>query len=153
MPSPDHIPIGLDFTRTHKLVSQAFEAALAEAGATLPVWLTLLSIKSRTLANQREHAAAIGIQGPTLTHHLNALERQGLLVRRRDPANRRVHQVELTEAGEAIFLRLRSVAIAFDKRLRAGLSEEDLAKFASLLAALRGNVGQERATPGSPPAP
>ena len=142
MPPPDHIPIGLDFARTHKLVRQAFDAALAEAGATRPVWLALLSIKSRTLANQREHAEAIGIQGPTLTHHLNALETQGMLVRRRDPANRRVHQVELTEAGEAMFLRLRAVAIAFDKRLRAGLSEDELMKFGSLLAALRANVGQ-----------
>jgi MarR family transcriptional regulator, transcriptional regulator for hemolysin len=142
MKPPDRIPIGLDFGRTYKLVSQAFDAALAEAGATLPVWLTLLSIKSRTLANQREHAAAIGIQGPTLTHHLNALETQGVLVRRRDPANRRVHQVELTEAGEAMFLRLRTAAMAFDKQLRAGLSEEDLAKFAGVLATLRANIGQ-----------
>jgi len=142
MPPPEHMPIGLDLTRTHKLVSQAFDAALAEAGATRPIWLTLLSIKSRTMAIQREHAEAIGIQGPTLTHHLNALETQGLLVRRRDPANRRVHQVELTETGEAMFLRLRAVAIDFDKRLRAGLSEDDLAKFGSLLAALRTNVGQ-----------
>ena len=141
MKPPDRIPIGLDLGRTYKLVSQAFDAALAEAGATLPVWLTLLSIKSRTLANQREHAAAIGIQGPTLTHHLNALETQGVLVRRRDPANRRVHQVELTEAGEAMFLRLRAAAMAFDKQLRVGLSEKDLAKFASVLAALRANIG------------
>jgi MarR family transcriptional regulator for hemolysin len=41
-----------------------------------------------------------------------------------------------------MFLRLRSVAVDFDKRLRAGLSEEDLVKFGSLLAALRANVGQ-----------
>ena len=142
MMPPDLIPIGLDLNRTHRLVSQAFDAALAGAGATRPIWLTLLSIKSHTFANQREHAEAIGIQGPTLTHHLNALETQGMLVRRRDPANRRVHQVELTEAGEAMFLRLRSIAVDFDKRLRAGLSEEDLVKFGSLLAALRANVGQ-----------
>jgi len=142
MQPTEHMPIGLDLTRTHKLVSQAFDAALAEAGASRPVWLTLLSIKSRTMAIQREHAAAIGIQGPTLTHHLNALETQGLLTRRRDPANRRVHQIELTEAGEVLFLRLRAAAIEFDKQLRAGLSEKDLAKFGSLLATLRGNVGQ-----------
>jgi MarR family transcriptional regulator for hemolysin len=141
MAPPDRIPIGLDLNRTAKLVGQAFDAALIEAGASLPVWLTLLSIKSRALANQREHAAAIGIQGPTLTHHLNALETQGLLIRRRDPANRRVHQVELTEAGEAMFLRLRATAIAFDNRLRAGLSEEKLAEFAGILAALRTNIG------------
>ena len=141
MISSARAPIGLDLNRTAKIVGTAFDAALAEAGSSRPVWLTMLSIKSRSLANQREHAVAIGIQGATLTHHLNALEGQGLLTRRRDPANRRVHQVELTEAGEALFLRLRGVAMAFDKRLRAGVSEEKQAEFAETLAMLRANVG------------
>jgi MarR family transcriptional regulator for hemolysin len=130
----------MNLARTAKLVAQAFDAALVEAGGTLPVWVTLLSIKSHELANQRELAGMIGIQGATLTHHLNAMETQGLLTRRRDPLNRRVHQVELTEAGEALFLKLRTAALAFDKRLRKGLSDERLAEFAEVLAALRANV-------------
>lgn len=130
----------MNLARTAKLVAQAFDAALVEAGGTLPVWVTLLSIKSRELANQRELAGMIGIQGATLTHHLNAMETQGLLTRRRDPENRRVHQVELTQAGEALFLELRTAALAFDKRLRKGLSNDRLAEFAEVLAALRANV-------------
>jgi MarR family transcriptional regulator for hemolysin len=50
------------------------------------------------------------------------MDEQGLITRRRDPANRRVHLVELTEAGEALFYRLRGTAAAFDERLRTGLS-------------------------------
>ncbi|UDL91287.1 MarR family winged helix-turn-helix transcriptional regulator [Mesorhizobium sp. PAMC28654] len=134
-------PVGMNLGQTAKLVAQAFDAALVEVGGTLPVWLTLLSIKSRALANQRELAGMIGIQGATLTHHLNAMETQGLLMRRRDPANRRVHQVELTEAGEAMFLKLRTAALGFDRRLRKGLSDERLVEFAEVLAALRANVG------------
>ncbi|MEI8700293.1 MarR family winged helix-turn-helix transcriptional regulator [Mesorhizobium sp. ISC15] len=130
----------MNLARTAKVVAQAFDAALVEAGGTLPVWVTLLSIKSRELANQRELAGMIGIQGATLTYHLNAMETQGLLNRRRDPENRRVHQVELTEAGEALFLKLRIAAFAFDKRLRKGLSDDRLAEFAAVLAALRANV-------------
>ncbi|TIW42072.1 MAG: MarR family transcriptional regulator [Mesorhizobium sp.] len=136
----DRPPVGMNLARTAKLVAQAFDAALVEAGGTLPVWVTLLSIKSRELANQRELAGMIGIQGATLTHHLNAMETQGLLTRRRDPENRRVHQVELTQAGEALFLELRTAALAFDKRLRKGLSNDRLAEFAEVLAALRANV-------------
>ncbi|MEI9410694.1 MULTISPECIES: MarR family winged helix-turn-helix transcriptional regulator [Mesorhizobium] len=131
----------MNLGRTAKLVAQAFDAALVEAGGTLPVWLTLLSVKSSELANQRELAGMIGIQGATLTHHLNAMEVQGLLTRRRDPVNRRVHMVELTAAGEALFERLRQAALVFDKRLRTGLSDERLAEFAQVLAALRENVG------------
>ena len=101
----------------------------------------MLSVKSKELANQRELAGMIGIQGATLTHHLNAMEAQGLLTRRRDPENRRVHQVELTDAGEAMFERLRQAALVFDKRLRKGIEEARLAEFAEVLAALRANVG------------
>ncbi|MER9254696.1 MarR family transcriptional regulator [Mesorhizobium sp. M0184] len=136
----DRPPIGMNLARTAKLVAQAFDAALVEAGGTLPVWVTLLSVKSRELANQRELAGMIGIRGATLTHHLNAMETQGLLMRRRDPENRRVHQVELTQAGEALFLKLRTAALAFDKRLRKGLSDDRLAEFTEVLAALRANV-------------
>jgi MarR family transcriptional regulator for hemolysin len=136
----DRPPVGMNLARTAKLVAQAFDAALVEAGGTLPVWVTLLSVKSRELANQRELAGMIGIQGATLTHHLNAMETQGLLTRRRDPENRRVHQVELTEAGEAMFLKLRTAALVFDKRLRKGLPDDRLAEFAQVLAALRVNV-------------
>jgi MarR family transcriptional regulator, transcriptional regulator for hemolysin len=64
------------------------------------------TVLSGTHGAQRELAAAVGIEGPTLTHHLNRMEASGLVTRRRDPANRRVHRVELTEAGEATFARL-----------------------------------------------
>ncbi|MEQ1939198.1 MarR family transcriptional regulator [Mesorhizobium sp. CN5-321] len=140
MKTPIRPPIGMELFRTTKLVSQAFDAALEEAGGTLPVWLTLLSIKSRAAANQRELATMIGIQGATLTHHLNGMEKQGLLTRRRDPSNRRVHQVTLTEAGEALFLRLKDAAMAFDERLRNGIDDERIAGLSADLAALRVNV-------------
>lgn len=99
----------------------------------------LVSLKSRRLGNQRELAEAMGIQGATLTHHLNAMERDGLLTRRRDPGNRRVHVVELTEQGEQLFLRLREVVTAFDRRLRAGLGEDELAAFERVLGRLLEN--------------
>ena len=131
----------MNLARTSKVVAQAFDAAMVEAGGTLPVWLTLLSVKSKELANQRELAGMIGIQGATLTHHLNAMEAQGLLTRRRDPENRRVHQVALTDSGEAMFDKLRLAALAFDKRLRAGIADDRLAEFAEVLAMLRANAG------------
>src|SRR6185437_4889032 len=140
MPRPFRTPIGLQLTRVSKTVSRAFDDALAAAGGSVPVWLVLLSIKTQEAANQRELAAAVGIQEATLTHHLNAMAAQGLLTRERDPANRRVHQVRLTEAGEAAFLRLRDAAVGFDERLRAGLSDTEVAALDRLLGRLAGNV-------------
>jgi MarR family transcriptional regulator for hemolysin len=133
-------PVGLALTRTSRAVSRAFDARLAEAGGTLPVWLVLLNLTTREVANQRELAEAVGIQGATLTHHLNGMESAGLLTRRRDPTNRRVHVVELTEAGKALFHRLRDAAVEHDQRLRAGFSDDDLARLTELLVRMRGNV-------------
>src|SRR6476619_2455472 len=128
-------------------VGRAFDAALAREGGSRPMWLVLLSLKSRPTANQRELAAAVGIQDATLTHHLNGMEADGLLTRRRDPANRRVHVVELTEAGEEAFRRLRSVARDYDTQLRTGLTDSDLDTLRGLLARLRANAGSGPATP------
>ena len=140
MPSPAQQPLGLHLTRVSRTVSRAFDETLAEAGGSLPAWLVLISLKSRQLASQRELAEAVGIQGATLTHHLDTMESAGLVTRRRDPANRRLHLVELTPAGDALFLRLRDAATAFDRRLRAGLSEDDVAQLEALLTRLRDNV-------------
>lgn len=138
---PFNPPVGLRLARTARLVSRAFDAALIEAGGSLPVWLVLLNMKTRRIANQRELAEAVGIGEATLTHHLNAMEADSLLTRRRDPDNRRIHVVALTEAGEAAFLRLRDVAVAFDRRLRRDITADELASLEGLLARLAANVG------------
>src|SRR5260370_26571804 len=140
MSRPAHQPLGLHLTRVSRTVSRAFDDALAEAGGSLPVWLVLISLKSGQLASQRELAEAVGVQEATLTHHLNTMESAGLVTRRRDPANRRLHLVELSPAGDALFLRLRDAATAFDRRLRAGLSECDAGQLEALLPRHRDNV-------------
>ena len=140
MSAPARLPVGLQLAQAAKAVSRAFDDALAQAGGSLPVWLVLISVKSRQAASQRELAAAAGIQGATLTHHLNAMESAGLVTRRRDPENRRTHLVELTPAGDALFLRLRDAAMAFDQQLRSGLSGRDIDQLEQLLTRLRGNV-------------
>jgi MarR family transcriptional regulator, transcriptional regulator for hemolysin len=140
VPRPSRPPIGLYLARTARSVSRAFDDALAQAGGSVPVWLVLISLKSQQVRNQRELAEAVGIREATLTHHLNAMDKQGLITRRRDPANRRVHQVELTEAGEDAFQRLRGAATAFDQRLRAGLSGDEVSQLEALLGRLAANV-------------
>jgi MarR family transcriptional regulator for hemolysin len=134
-------PIGLQLARVSRAVSRAFDDTLVEAGGSLPVWLVILNLKTRRLANQRELAEAVGIREATLTHHLNAMEVGGLITRRRDIANRRIHVVELTESGEAAFLRLRKAAVAFDQQLRGGMTDEEIASLQGALDRLAHNVG------------
>lgn len=141
MGPPAREPVGLDLARTAKLVSRAFDDALSEAGGSLPTWLILVSLQRGSHGAQRELADAIGIEGATLTHHLNRMEAAGLVTRTRDPANRRVHKVELTDAGRETFSRLLGAVTAFDRRLRRGLTRADVEALEELLGRLRANVG------------
>lgn len=135
------MPIGLQLSQAARVVGQAFDEALAEAGGSLPVWLVLLNLIAGQPANQRELAAGVGIREATLTHHLNAMERAGLITRARDAANRRIHVVTVTPAGQQLFERLREAATAFDRRLTRGVPAAERARTAQVLDRLVANVG------------
>jgi MarR family transcriptional regulator for hemolysin len=119
------------------------------------VWLILLNVKTGRVANQRELAEGVGIREATLTHHLNAMEADGLITRRRDERNRRIHVVALTDAGEAAFVRLRDAALIFDRRLRRRIGGDQLAELEGLLDRLATNsaYGASRSIRQPPSAP
>jgi MarR family transcriptional regulator for hemolysin len=127
------MPIGLQLSKTARTVSQAFERAMTDAGGSAATWQVLLLVRSGQWGTQSGLAQAMGVTGATMTHHLNALEAQGLVRRWRDESNRRVQQVELTDDGIAMFERLREVATRHDKRLRSVLSEREVAQLSKLL--------------------
>ena len=143
MPQPAIEPIGLQVTRTAKVLSRAFDDALATGGGSLPTWLVLVSVMGQTHETQRDLAAAVGVEGPTLTHHLNRMEADGLVIRRRDPENRRVHQVELTADGEAAFGGLVQHVAAFDEQLRTGFTDDELAQLRGFLDRLAANAAHK----------
>jgi MarR family transcriptional regulator for hemolysin len=144
------LPVGQLVDRTAKALSRAFDGALAAVGGSASAWLVLSSLKNAALNNagaenseqptQGALAEAVGVRQPTLSHHLDGLERAGLVARERAPGNRRVQRVTVTEAGEQLFLRMRRAAAAFDGRLRAGLEESDVAELRRLLAQLVENA-------------
>jgi MarR family transcriptional regulator for hemolysin len=143
---PRKPPIGLQLAATAKAVSRAFNDRLAEAGGSLPTWLILSSLKGDAWRTQLDLARAVGIEGPTLTRHLDALEEQGLVRRVRDAADRRAVSVELTPDGERLFDELRQAVIAFNRRLTNGLSETDLDSARTTLERLTDNVKRSAAS-------
>jgi MarR family transcriptional regulator for hemolysin len=126
-------PIGLQLARTARSVSSEFERVMADAGGSASTWQVLLLVRSGQWGTQSNLAKAMGVTGATMTHHLNALEAQGLVRRWREESNKRVQQVELTKAGTAMFDRLREVAMKHDQRLRSRLSAKEVDQLSRLL--------------------
>jgi MarR family transcriptional regulator, transcriptional regulator for hemolysin len=134
--TPGEESLSLLIGRVAKELSRAFHDVLVAAGGSTPTWQVLRALSAGDHRTQADLAAAIGVRQPTLTHHLDALERAGLVTRERADANRRVQRVTVTESGAHLFLRLRRAAASFDGRLRAGLDDADVAELRRLLAQL-----------------
>jgi MarR family transcriptional regulator, transcriptional regulator for hemolysin len=126
-------PIGLLLAQTAKAVSRAYEDTLNDKGGSRPIWLILLALMEGGHRTQADLAVAIGVQGPTLTHHLNSMERDGLLTRTRLPENRRLHVVTLTAKGRALFHRLREAVLSFDAQLSSKFTPQEIETLRGLL--------------------
>jgi MarR family transcriptional regulator, transcriptional regulator for hemolysin len=137
---PNGPPLGLLLATTSKAVGRAFNSALAEDGGSIPIWLILNALKSGRPRTQLDLARAVGIEGPTLTRHLDGMEQAGLVRRQRSTRDRRTVQVELTRAGHALHGRLLKAVIGFNQQLRTGLSGKDQETLRRLLRQLQDNV-------------
>lgn len=121
-------------------LTRGLDAALAAVGGSVPTWLVLAALTQQQHRTQGELAAAVGVRQPTLSHHLDAMERAGFVTRVRKAGDRRSQQVVVTDAGRALFLRLRRAAGAFDGRVRAGVDDDEIATVRRVLAQLVENA-------------
>jgi MarR family transcriptional regulator, transcriptional regulator for hemolysin len=130
----------LQLAHSAKHVGRAFNDALAEVGGSMPTWFILTNLKGEEWRTQHELARALHIEGPTLTRHIDGLEEEGLVVRRRDANDRRAVSVELTDAGRAKHAELLQAVQAFNQRLLSGFSADELDELQTLLGKLEQNA-------------
>jgi DNA-binding MarR family transcriptional regulator len=101
--------------------------------------LMLLSyLNSGAPALQQQLCEALWLDANNCVLLLNELEDLGYVQRRRDPADRRRHVVELTEAGRIALERAEAAQESLGDELFGALSDEERATLRSLLG--RANV-------------
>lgn len=127
---------------TAKSLRSYFEDRFASAGSSLATYRALDEVDRGGTRNQDQLARAMGIEGATLTRHLDRMEADGLIVRRRDPADRRASLVEPTAAGRRLHRRLKEAARAADEELWDGTSERERMRVRDVLAAVRENAAR-----------
>ena len=128
---------------THKAVRSEFDARLIEAGGSLSTFIVLRSAEEAAGeegCSQRELAERMGIEGPTLVRHLDRLEREGLIERRRDRADRRITRISMTPAGEALLADLARTSAAADNDIRVVLGTETYDVVMGALIALQADM-------------
>lgn len=132
-------------------MTKAYKPLLAPLGLTYPQYLVLLVLWEGDGIAVSHLGERLTLDSGTLTPLLKRLEAQGLLLRRRDPADERRVLLDLTPAGRA----LRDQAVAVPQAI-ACASACDLQQIGALATQLHGLRRQLQAiaspAPLSPPA-
>jgi len=119
-------PLGRRLYLGQRAVADVLDARLAARGASLWNWVLLREASLAEGASQRELAARMRIEPPTLVRHLDKLTDDGFVERRPDAGDRRVVRVVVTPAGRARLADLHEEAQWVDRELRTLLSEHEV---------------------------
>ena len=92
-------------------------------GMRLKGFLLLGYVRDRGAVSQQELETGLLMDGNSVVLLLNETEAAGFSVRRRDPADRRRHMVELTDAGR--------IAVERAEKAREGIEDEVLSDLSS----------------------
>ena len=98
---------------------------------------------------QNELSKSCHLEPATITSILGTMERDGLIERRADPADRRVWQIYLTDAGQQAYETLRTLNAQIGDICFEGMTQEECDLFLSLLDKMTQNIRQKLCTEGS----
>ncbi|MBI5484623.1 MAG: MarR family transcriptional regulator [Deltaproteobacteria bacterium] len=117
------------------------------AGLTDATWRPLLHLHILgDGVRQKDLAASIGIEGPSLVRLIDTLVAKGLVQRSEDDSDRRAKLLRLTPEGQRVVARIREIVTMLENRLLSHFSEDDINRFGQLVLTLETTVNQARST-------
>lgn len=112
----------------------------SEYGITVPQSFILFDVYLNDCSNVKDIAGRLQLDSPAVTGLIDRLEKEGLVTRTADPADRRSLRITLTERGRVLTEDLVPLALRFNERLKEGLSREDLGVLERSLVTLEKNL-------------
>jgi DNA-binding MarR family transcriptional regulator len=137
---------GMLLLKIGKAAERRFEKALKPTELT-PKHLGVLFEVRANPTSQQLLCETIDVDASKLVGILNDLEEDGLIVRRRDPNDRRRHIVELTKEAQARLAKAEKVAKSVEEELFAGLDDDERAQLRLLLARVADATGVIKGCP------
>lgn len=127
---------------------RVLDRQLAAVGLTDATWAPLVHLSTPGDGiSQSELAARIGLDGSTLVRLLDILCERGLIERRISAQDRRTKHVFLTREGEAEVARIRSLLIAAEAELLAGIEDGEIDAALSVFDRIGARIAMSGADP------
>jgi len=125
---------------TSHALRRFYDRRVAELGITRAQWRVMLILGRNPGMKQVELADRLDVEPISACRIIDRLEEAGLVERRRDPSDRRVWRLSLTERAEPIRDRLGELAEGMTLEAFAGISAEQLESMRDAMARIRENL-------------
>lgn len=135
--------IGLLLARHGGISNARIRHALEATGLSTRAGITLMHLAENGPIGQQALVEALGVDPSALVAILNDLERDNLVERRRDPADRRRHIVVITDAGGSVLTRVDAAMAAVERELLVHLDADEVATLHELLSRINTAVDDE----------
>ncbi|CUI01963.1 MarR family winged helix-turn-helix transcriptional regulator [Leisingera aquaemixtae] len=118
---------------TARLFAAGLQERITPLGITIGQFPILLELWIKDGVTQRELLEKLALEQATLANTLNRMERDGLIVRKKHPADARSQQIWLTEKGQAPRDSAYQAASDQNEHSLAPLSDEEREQFLGLM--------------------
>jgi DNA-binding MarR family transcriptional regulator len=135
-----HKSIGYLLRDTARRILTDLTVRLEPHGITLPQYYVLRELWQEEGLTQREIANRVGVLEPTMVSTIDALERVGMIARRRSTTDRRKTHVQLTPEGRKLRDTLHGYAADVLEHALTGVSAAEIAELRRLLQRIKGNL-------------
>ncbi len=139
---------GLLIAVARRRIKQAVLARAAPHGLSTQQFWVLVHLQERAGLSQRELAARMDVDAPTVSRVLAALITRGLVRAEEDPEDRRRTRLRLTPAGRDLGRTLATDAAEIRRGVVAGMSGPEVDALRAGLRKVIDNVGRLSAAPG-----
>jgi DNA-binding MarR family transcriptional regulator len=135
--------VGFTLSQLGFETSKRFAELVGKIGLEPRHFAVLRAAGERAGQSQQAIAARLHIPPSTMVALVDHLESWKMLERRRDPADRRSYIVHVTPAGTTLLRKALDLANQQEKRVCAGLSEEERSTLLTLLGRVAANLDIE----------
>ena len=125
--------------------AERFTARIAELDLTSPQAGILQAIAGEPGRSQQALSEQLSLLPSRVVAFIDDLEQRGLLERRRNPGDRRLYALYLTEKGQALMNQLAEVSEVHEQEITTGLTDQQRQALSELLTSVAERQQLDRA--------